>query len=102
MTIMSEQKEELKEYADGWMTERKGTDIPVFLKVAFPVVGLGAVGYIVVQMLGDTGHATRGPLVAQFLKVSQTSPAFQYVVAALALVFVVVTAVFGFRAFKED
>ena len=101
---MTEQdgKEELKEYADGWMTERQGTDIPLFLKISTPVVGLGAVGYIIVQMSGDLGHATRGPLVAQFLKVSQTSPVFQYVVAALALVFVVTTAVFGFRAFKED
>jgi len=101
---MTEQdgKEEFKEYADGWMTERKGTDIPLFLKISTPVVGLGCVGYIIVQMSGDLGHATRGPLVAQFLKVSQTSPVFQYVVAALALVFVVTTAVFGFRAFKED
>ena len=101
---MSEQdgKEELKEYADGWLTERKGTDLPVFLKVVFPLVGLGCVAYIIAQMSGDLGHATRGPLVAQFLKVSQTSPAFQYVVAALALAFVIITAVFGFRAFKED
>jgi hypothetical protein len=95
-------KEELKEYADGWMTERKGTDVPLFLKVSTPVVGLGAVGYIIVQMSGDLGHATRGPLVAQFLKVSETSPGLQYFVALLALIFVVIAAVFGFRAFKED
>jgi hypothetical protein len=100
---MSEQdKEELKEYADGWMTERKGTDVPMFLKIATPVVGLGAVGYIIVQMSGDLGHATRGPLVAQFIKVSQTSPGLQYFVALLALIFVTIAAVFGFRAFKED
>jgi preprotein translocase subunit SecG len=100
---MSEKdKEELKEYADGWMTERKGTDVPMFLKIATPVVGLGAVGYIIVQMSGDLGHATRGPLVAQFIKVSQTSPGLQYFVALLALIFVIIAAVFGFRAFKED
>jgi len=101
---MTEQgkKEKLKEYADGWMTETEGTDIPLFLKVAIPVVGLSCVAYIVAQMFGDTGHATRGPLVAQFLKTSQTSTGFQYLVAAILLVFVVITAVFGFRAFKED
>ena len=100
---MSEQdKDDLKEYAGGWMTERKNTDIPMFLKISTPVVGMGAVGYIIVQMSGDVGHATRGPLVAQFLKVSETSPALQYAVAFLALAFVVIAAVFGFRAFKED
>ena len=35
---MTDQKNELKEYAGGWITERKGTDIPGFLKLAFPVI----------------------------------------------------------------
>lgn len=28
-------QQEIKEYADGWITERKGTDVPAFLKLAF-------------------------------------------------------------------
>lgn len=99
---MSEPKEELKDYAGGWMTERKGTDIPPFLKLAFPVIGLGATAYIVLQMMGDVHHATRGTFVQQFNKVSQTSPALQYVVAALALIYVAITVGFAVKAFKED
>jgi hypothetical protein len=99
---MSETHEELKDYAGGWIQERKGTDVPTFLKLAFPVIGLGAASYIVLQMMGDVHHATRGKYVQQFNQVSQTSPAFQYVVAALALLYVVITVVFAFKAFKED
>ncbi|MBI4912057.1 MAG: hypothetical protein HY823_04910 [Acidobacteria bacterium] len=94
--------EELKEYAGGWLTERKGTDIPGFLKLAFPVIGLGCVAYLILQMYGDTGHDTRGALVQRFNEVSQTSPGLMYFVAALGLVYVVAVAVFAVRAFHED
>jgi hypothetical protein len=93
---------ELKEYAGGWMTERKGTDTPGFLKLAFPVIGLGCTAYIVMQMMGDTGHATRGPLVEQFNKATITSPGLMYIVAALALVYVLIVAIFAIRKFHED
>ena len=99
---MSEQKEELKDYAGGWIMEKKGTDFPFFLKLAFPIIGLGCTAYIVLQMMGDVGHATRGPFVQQFNKVSATSPALQYIVAALALIYVIITVVFALRTFKED
>lgn len=101
---MTEQKasEELKEYADGWMTERKHTDAPGFLKFAFPVIGLCAAAYIVLQMRGDVGHGTRGPLVQAFNKVTQSSPAFQYVVMALALAYVLFLIKFIFTPFRED
>lgn len=94
--------EEMKDYAGGWITERKGTDIPPFLKLAFPVIGLGCVAYIVLQMMGDVHHATRGKYVQEFNKVAQTSPGLQYFVAALALIYVVITVIFAFKAFKED
>ena len=38
--MTEEKKSELKEYADGWITERKGTEIPGFLKLAYPVIVL--------------------------------------------------------------
>jgi Na+/H+ antiporter NhaC len=94
--------EELKEYADGWMTEKKGTDVPGFLKLAFPVIGLGATAYIFLQMYGDTGHATRGSLVQKFNEVSKTNPALVYTVTVLALVYVVVLVAFAIRKFHED
>jgi Na+/H+ antiporter NhaC len=94
--------EELKSYADGWMTERKNTDIPGFLKAAFPVIGLGAVAYLVLQMSGDIHNAQRGGLVAQFNRVSHTAPVMSYTVAALALIYVGIVVVFAIRSFKED
>jgi hypothetical protein len=98
---MSEQNEELKDYAGGWIMEKKGTDFPFFLKLAFPIIGLGCTAYILMQMFGDVDHATRGTFVQQFNKVSQTNPAFQYIVAGLALIYVIITAVFTVRSFKE-
>jgi hypothetical protein len=102
---MNEQKkgqEDLKDYADGWMTERKGTDAPGFLKLAFPVIGLGCAGYLFFQIYGDVSHATRGPLVQQFNTVSKTSPVLSYIVGSLALAYVVTVAVFAFRKPHED
>lgn len=104
---MSEQgkkqgQEDLKEYADGWMTERKGTDAPGFLKLAFPVIGLGSTAYLFLQIYGDVGHATRGPLVQQFNTISRTSPAFSYVVGALALIYVLILVKFAFSKPHED
>ena len=103
---MSEQKkngqEGLKDYADGWMTERKGTDAPGFLKLAFPVIGLGCVGYLVLQMYGDTGHATRGPLVQQFNAATKTNPALMYCIALMGLVYVAIVAIFAFRKPHDD
>ena len=103
---MSEQKqngqEELKEYADGWMTERKGTDAPGFLKLVIPIIGLGCTAYLVMQMYGDTGHATRGPLVQQFNAATRTNPVLMYGIAALALIYVAIVAIFAFRKTHED
>ena len=104
---MSEQdkkngQEELKEYADGWMTERKGTDAPGFLKLVTPIISLSGVAYLVFQMYGDVHHATRGKFVEQFNLVSKTSPALSYTVALLALVYVVTISVFAFRKPHQD
>jgi hypothetical protein len=62
---MSENKEqnEIKEYADGWITERKGTEVPAFLKFAYIIIAGGCLTYLVIYMNGETGHAERGPLV---------------------------------------
>ena len=99
---MSEQKEDLKEYAGGWLTERKHAPTPLFLKLAFPVIGLCSTAYIVLQMYGDVSHETRGKFVQQFVKATQTSPALQYTVATLALIYVLIMIVFTYSTFKED
>jgi len=102
---MSDEKkgpEGLKDYADGWMQERKGTDAPGFLKLAFPIIGLGCTAYLFLQIYGDVNHATRGPLVQQFNLVSKTNPVLSYIVGTLALIYVVVIAAFAFRKPHED
>lgn len=99
---MSKEAEELKEYAGGWMTERKGTDAPVFLKLAFPVIGLGATAYLILYMNGEVTHAERGTLVQRFNEATQSSPGLMYAVMALALVYVVLVVSFAIRKFKED
>ncbi len=102
MTDEKKGSEELKEYADGWMTERKGTDAPGFLKLVIPIIGLGCTAYLVVQMYGDVNHATRGSLVQQFNLVSQSSPVISYTVALLAFIYVAIVALFAFRKPHED
>jgi hypothetical protein len=107
---MSEQgkkdgQEELKEYAGGWMTERKGTDAPGFLKLVTPIISLSGAAYIIFQMYGDVGHATRGPLVQQFNAATKTgsiSTTFMYIVAAMVFIYAVVVSVFAFRKPHKD
>ncbi len=41
----SEASTEVKSYADGWITERKGTEIPAFLKFAYIVIACGCFAY---------------------------------------------------------
>lgn len=95
------EKDEIKEYAGGWMTERKGTDAPMFLKVAFAVIALGCTTYLIVYMNGETGHADRGVLVQAFNKVTGTADGFMYFVAGLILIYAIAVVVFAFRKFRD-
>lgn len=99
---MSDEKQELKNYADGWIQERKNTDAPVFLKIAIPIIGLFGTAYLVVYMVGETEHSDRGALVKAFNAATETSPMLMYFVAALALIYVVAVVVFAIKSFKED
>ena len=102
MTEEKKGQDELKDYADGWMQERKGTDAPGFLKLVIPIIGLGCTAYLFLQIYGDVNHTSRGPLVQQFNTVSKTSPMFSYVVGALALIYVVIVAMFAFSKPHKD
>lgn len=55
----------IHELAGGWITERKGTPIPGFLKLAYVGFSLFGLYYLFAYANGETGHATRGPLVQQ-------------------------------------
>jgi len=63
---MTDEKDpQIHELAGGWITERKGTVVPGFLKLTY--VGFCAFGlvYLVRYWQGELGHETRGPLVQQ-------------------------------------
>ncbi|MBL0156773.1 MAG: hypothetical protein IPP47_06670 [Bryobacterales bacterium] len=102
MSDPNKKNEELTEYAGGWMTERKGTEVPGFLKLAFPVIGLGATSYFILYMNGEVSHDERGPLVRLFNQATTSADGLMYVVAAMALVFVVTVILFSIRKSKHE
>jgi len=71
---MSDEKDndKIHQLAGGWITERKGTPIPTFLKLAY--VGFSAFGfvYLFLYWSGEVGHATRGPLVREANAIMET------------------------------
>jgi hypothetical protein len=101
---MEQQKEhsEIKEYADGWIRERKGTDAPIFLKLAFIVIAGGALAYLVIYMNGETTHSDRGALVQRFNEVTKTADGFMYGVAAIVVIFAALVVGFAFKTFHEE
>jgi hypothetical protein len=101
---MTDNKEntEIKEYAEGWITERKGTEVPTFLKFAYIIIAGGCLVYLVLFMNGETGHAERGPLVQLFNQVSQSANGLMYFVVGLGVLYMVILISFAFKKFHED
>lgn len=96
-------KTEIKEYAGGWITERKDSEIPGFLKLAYPVIAVAVLVYLFVYMNGEVSHSTRGNLVQQLNAVTGTANIFMYIVAGMILAFAVIllTFVFGKHSHKD-
>ena len=69
------QEPQIKEYAGGWMTERAGTEVPGFLKLAFIVIAGGCLTYFFLFMYGETTHEDRGVLVRQMNAATEASVA---------------------------
>jgi len=90
-------KSELHEYAGGWITERKGTRIPGFLKLAFPIIGVAMIAYLVLFRNGEIDHATRGALVQQLNAVTGNANGFMCMVGALIAVYLVILLAFLFK-----
>ena len=91
------QKPEIKEYAEGWITERAGTEVPGFLKLAFIVIAGGALAYFFRFMYGETTHEDRGALVRQMNAATEASAILMYLVASMVIVFGVVVVAFALR-----
>ena len=93
---MEPTKGKIKEYADGWITEREGTAIPPFLKLSYIVVAGGALAYFLMFMYGETTHHERGPLVRTLNAATQASAGLMYAIAGLIVIFGVIVVAFSF------
>jgi hypothetical protein len=91
------QKQEIKDYADGWIQDREGTDAPPFLKAAFVVIGLSCTAYLFMFMNGEIDHSDRGPLVRTFNAISNSADGLMTMVGFMMLIYVAIVAVFAFR-----
>ena len=98
----SKESKDIKSYADGWIQERKDTEVPTFLKFAYIVIAGGLLAYLLLFMNGEVDHATRGALVRQFNAVTQSSSGFMYFVAALIVIFAIITVKFAFSKSHQD
>src|SRR4051794_29828327 len=76
----------IKEYADGWITERAGTEVPGFLKLAYIVIAGGAAAYFLIYMNGEVNHDGRGHLVRAMNAATEASAGLMYGIAALIVV----------------
>ena|SRR5437763_1045633 len=92
----SKKDPKIKEYAGGWITEREGTEVPGFLKLAFPVIALGCMGYFFLYMYGETSHADRGKLVQAMNAATEASAGLMYAIAAMIVIFGVIVVAFSF------
>lgn len=91
------------EIAGGWITERKGTPIPLFLKLTYIGFCLFGLYYLFAYTQGETGHATRGELVRLFNQSAQL-PGMGWIafVAAVLLVYVIGLLWYAFTAKEGD
>ena len=101
---MSEQKpnDGIKEYAEGWISERKGTDVPAFLKAAYVVIAGGAIFYFIKYMFGEVDHESRGGLVRALNDATQSSSGLMYGIVALIIIYAIILAIFAFGKVHED
>jgi hypothetical protein len=86
----------IKEYADGWITERAGTEVPGFLKLAYIVIAGGTLAYFFIYMYGEVNHSDRGQLVRAMNAATEASAGLMYAIAAMILVFGVIVVMFAF------
>ena len=98
----SKQEPKIKEYAGGWITERAGTDVPGFLKLAIVVIAGSCLTYYILYMYGETAHEDRGVLVRQLNAATEASAVMMYVVAAMVIAFGIIVALFALRKSHEE
>ena len=92
---------DLHEIAGGWILERKGTEVPTFLKATYIVVALACIAYSILWVNGDVGDSERGRLVQQFNSATQFSSGFMWFVTALVVIFAIILFRFAFTRHKD-
>ena len=98
-----QEEPKVHELAGGWITERVGTPIPLFLKLAYVGFSLFGLFYLFKFSLGEVGHSTRGALVQQFNQMTEQPPAAWLVmIGAIIGLFVVGLLAFAFLAREEE
>lgn len=91
------------EIAGGWITERKGTPVPLFLKLTYIGFCLFGLYYLFAYWQGETGHATRGALVRLFNQSAQLPPMGWIVFLGAVLgLYVIGLLWYAFTAKEED
>jgi hypothetical protein len=98
---MTTEKEDLHEIAGGWITERKNTPVPGFLKLSYVGFCLFGLVYLVSYWSGETGHATRGPLVEEANRIMQT-PGGAFMGFLLAVLAVYVAGLLWYAFFAKE
>jgi len=99
---MEAKKPSIKEYADGWITEQEGTEIPGFLKLAYIVIAGGALTYFLMYMYGETNHPDRGGLVRAMNAATEASGGLMYAIAAMIVVYGILVVAFSFGKSHHD
>lgn len=91
-------EDKVHELAGGWIKERVGTPIPLFLKLAYVGFSLFGLYYLFAYWTGEVGHSTRGPFVEEFNKaVEMPGGAWLGVIAVSLGLFVIGLLVYAFR-----
>ena len=93
------ERPEIHELAGGWITERAGTPVPLFLKLSYVFFCAFGIAYLFLWKTGETAHPTRGPQVVELNKV--LSPVSGAMIAFVALLLVVYTAGLFVAAFRR-
>jgi hypothetical protein len=92
------QDDKVHELAGGWITERVGTKVPLFLKLAYVGFSIFGLYYLFAYWSGEVGHSSRGPFVEEFNKVVDVpGGAWLAVMAVSVSAFVVGLLVYAFR-----
>ncbi len=103
MSQTAEKGERIHELAGGWITERTGTPIPAFLKLAYVFFGCFGIFYLFTYFRGEETHATRGALVKQINEVMvDPGGAWLGVLAVILILFVAGLWLFAFRGEREE